>query len=109
MDAPPPDDRDGLKPATTTPARPGALPAGTASFVRFLRANGSVDWASWQRSEPAIQDALEAAGEIVARERAAMVAEEVVALAGSVQQEPAKEPPGDPLVEAGLAALRARP
>lgn len=83
-------------------AKPGKLPPGTAYFARFLRAGGTVDLASWRGIlSQGERDALEAAGEIVARERAALV---VNLLVDGAQVVATLE--GDPLERAARAALR---
>lgn len=83
-------------------AKPGKLPPGTAYFARFLRAGGTVDLASWRGIlSQGERDALEAAGEIVARERAALVVNLLVDGAQVVAT-----PEGDPLERAARAALR---
>ena len=76
------------------------VPKGVGAWARFLRAGGVVDLATWRGIlSPDDRDALEAAGELVAAERAALVAH---ALAPHVM--PAAPRP-DPLEAAGRAAL----
>lgn len=66
----------------------------TRFYARFLRAGGSVPLRQWLRLAAADRDALEAAGEQVAGERAELVAR---ALA---------PPAADPLLVAAESALR---
>jgi len=79
---------------TTQPTAPRPLPQQTGFYLRFLRANGSVSIGEWVKLSADAQDALECAGEILGRERAGMIAEQIVELARDQVVESAVEAAG---------------
>lgn len=89
------------------PPPPGLL--GTLSFkaaTRFLRAGGVVSLGDWKGLLDTEKDALEAAGEIVAVERAHRVAQAFASLVEPVSS-PVTPSVEDAMEAAGQAALRA--
>lgn len=96
MDIPPPDDRD---------VKPPKPPNAVANFARFLTAGGAISLAEWRTMSSDERAAITYAGTLVARARAAMLAEEVVALSLPAEAQVADQVE-DAMDRAGAAALR---
>lgn len=70
--------------------------AAVAGAIRFLRAGGTISWDRWGAMSPASQAVFDAAGRVVALERANLIAKALAAL------RPASQDP----VDAGVERMR---
>jgi hypothetical protein len=76
------------------------LPSGTSTMARFLRGGGAVSWLEWSSLPQVARDALEAAGEIVSRERSNAIAQALVATPRD------RDTKGDAMDRAGRLAIK---
>lgn len=87
------------------PDESASLPRKAAGAARFLRGGGVVSWSEWASLGVTDRDALEAAGEIVAIERAERIAQAIL-LAITTPPVPPQDAVDAAMERAGRAALK---